>query len=102
MSNEDMNWKAIDRATTEADEITTLRKDLAEARAENERLQSALEKLTRDAGKVHRLGAVPGNQWPPLACSLIEARATMADILAKQAAHPVLRPPTRKAKGETA
>lgn len=43
-----------------------------------ETLQSALEKLVREAGEVSRLGAVTGSQWTRLAGALISARAALA------------------------
>lgn len=71
------------------DEITTLRKELAEARA-----------LLTVIGKTFAgMEDGDGNEAPELVLIREFTAKTMADILAKQAAHPVLRPPS-KAKGE--
>lgn len=71
-----------------------LRKELAEARAENERLRAAWAAL-QSSFKKYGFQIIPGEIKSPPILKL----DSMDDILARQAARPVLRPPS-KAKGE--
>ena len=83
----DSNNLSVFRAAKE--EITTLRKDLAEARA-----------LLTVIGKTFAgMEDGDGNEAPELVLIREFTAKSMDDILAKQAARPVLRPPS-KAKGE--
>ena len=50
---------------------------IAALEAQVEGMRVALERLTRDAGEVSRLGAVTGRQWTLLAGSLILSRAAL-------------------------
>lgn len=74
-------------------EITTLRKELAEARAENERLLEVLEPFAARAGKLDGIWKDHETQWSP------EYGDTAITVGHLRAASAAFRPPS-KAKGE--
>jgi hypothetical protein len=112
----DMDWKEIDRETTLAEEITTLRKELAEARA-------ALAKMHRRAqiseGKLARMEKAHADAcrsafakyidyyaygWMLLNSNpaLFPKSARAKEFEAISGGPATFHLPTRKAKGETA